>query len=169
MVVGKSVYTTSADGSFILWDPKTAGALIKKGVDDGRFHQTGLTSSVVNKESQLALTGAEDGTLRLTHLETGKILSSFADHKESVEGLAFSDDPRFPFAVSGSVDGSICVWDMNTFQLRTSVSHEVRKFIFGRSQCRDSITTSFLGRCDQDYLAASNSFFHLLFNGWFSA
>jgi WD40 repeat protein len=123
------VYTTSADGTLILWDPKTAGSLIKKGTDDGRFHQAGLTCSAVNKESQLALTGAEDGTLRLTHLETGKILSIFSDHKESIEGLAFSDDSRFPFAVSGSVDGSICVWDMNTFQLRTSMSHDVSSML----------------------------------------
>ena len=136
------MYTTSADGACILWDPKTAAALMKKGMDDGRFHQAGLTTAAINKESQLILTGAEDGTLRLTHLESGKILSTLSDHKESVEGLAFSNDPRFPFAVSGSVDGTICIWDMNSLQLRTSVSHEVICLVRGRKGCFRSLSAT---------------------------
>ena len=83
--------STSADGSMILWNPQTAGAILKMSSEDGRYHQGAITSLAIHKDNQLVLTGAEDGTLRLSHLIQGKILASFVNHEDSIEGLAFSD------------------------------------------------------------------------------
>ena len=74
IVVGKMVVTTSADGSIILWDPKTGAPVSKMNAEDGRFHQGSITSLAVHPEGQLVFTGAEDGTIRLSHLAHGMVL-----------------------------------------------------------------------------------------------
>ena len=65
--------SVSADGSFILWDPKTAKAILKSSSEDGRFHQSPLTCLAIPLESQLMITGAEDGSLCVSHLQNGKV------------------------------------------------------------------------------------------------
>lgn len=65
--------TASADGSMIQWSPQTAGAILKMSSQDGRFHQGALTCMAIHKDNQMVLTGAEDGSVRLSHLGHGKV------------------------------------------------------------------------------------------------
>ncbi|KAI8929856.1 WD40-repeat-containing domain protein [Entophlyctis helioformis] len=119
---GKAIVSGSADGSLIIWDPKNATAVHRITPDDGRFHQSGITSIAVNRDSSLVLTGAQDGTARIVHSGTGKILASFDSHEGSVEAVGFSNVSSF--AATGAVDGKVCIWDTTTMRLRHTVSHE---------------------------------------------
>jgi WD40 repeat protein len=83
--------TSSLDGSTLLWNPQTAGVLFKWNNDDACYHSSPVTCLALHKENQLALTGAENGSLRLIHLTQGKIVSALQSHSESIEGLVFSE------------------------------------------------------------------------------
>ncbi|KAJ3093068.1 hypothetical protein HK102_010973 [Quaeritorhiza haematococci] len=119
---GKGIVSGSEDGSFIIWDPKTAVATWRVDGSDGRFHNGPITTLAVNKDSSLALTGSQDGTAKLIHLGNPRILGSFENHTESVEAVDFS--PTVAWAATGSVDGSLNIWDLTTLRLRHTCRHD---------------------------------------------
>ncbi|TPX59050.1 hypothetical protein PhCBS80983_g02721 [Powellomyces hirtus] len=119
---GKTIVSGSSDGSVIVWDPKTAAATLRLTAEDARFHETAITTLAVHHDSQLLLTGAEDGTARLVHIGNGRILASFDNHSESIEAVGFSK--AMPLAATASVDGSISIWDTTALRLRQTVRHD---------------------------------------------
>ena len=119
---GKLVVTASQDGSLVIWDPKTATAIHKFTPKDSRFHQTAITTLAVSPDSSTVLSGGQDGSVRLVSVATGKILTAFDGHSESIEGIGFST--VVPFAATASVEGSVCVWDMNAMKLRLTLRHD---------------------------------------------
>ncbi|KAG0236964.1 hypothetical protein BGW42_002177 [Actinomortierella wolfii] len=118
---GKKIASVSEDGSFIVWDPKSATAQIRITSEDARFHQDAITCLAINKDSSLALTGSADGTAKLINLNSGQILGSLENHTEAVEAVGFSD--HLNLAATGSLDGRLNIWDVQTMQLRTSCEH----------------------------------------------
>ncbi|RKO87112.1 WD40-repeat-containing domain protein [Blyttiomyces helicus] len=70
---GKGIVTGSADGTLILWDPRTAAATLRLSGEDGRFHATGITSLAVHSDSNLVISGGMDGSVRLVHIGNGKV------------------------------------------------------------------------------------------------
>ncbi|CAG8613793.1 4509_t:CDS:10 [Acaulospora morrowiae] len=119
---GKKIVSGSEDSSLILWDPKTASAILKITGDDSRFHQVGITSLAINKESTLVLTGSLDSSSRLVNLNNGTILGSFGDHTDSIEATGFCD--VLPLVATGSVDGKLNIWDVSTMRLRQTCRHD---------------------------------------------
>ncbi|KAI8901623.1 quinon protein alcohol dehydrogenase-like superfamily [Globomyces pollinis-pini] len=119
---GKSIVTGCADGSIVVWDPKTGAAMHKWTAADGRFHQAGITSLSVSKDSSMIASGAEDGTTRLLQISTTKIVGNFDDHPSSVESIEFCKD--YPYVATSDVDGHISVWDYTNMKLRFSAKHE---------------------------------------------
>lgn len=117
---GKKVVSVSDDASFILWDPKTASAIFRLSGEDARFHTEPITCVAVNKDSTLAVTGSEDGTARLVNLQSGTILTGLENHSGSVEAAGFCD--VLPLAATAGADGQICIWDVQTFHLRTTLN-----------------------------------------------
>jgi WD40 repeat protein len=86
---GKLIVTGSTDGSIIVWDPKTGAAMHKWSQQDGRFHQAPITSLAIHGDSNLIISGGQDGTTMLLHIPTSKILSALQPHQESVESVQF--------------------------------------------------------------------------------
>ncbi|KAJ3148670.1 hypothetical protein HDU89_004520 [Geranomyces variabilis] len=119
---GKTIVSGSSDGSVIVWDPKTAAATFRLTGDDARFHAAPISALAINPDSQLLLSGAEDGTARLVHIGNGRILASFDNHSESIEAVGFS--PTMSLAATASVDGSISIWDTTALRLRQTVRHD---------------------------------------------
>ncbi|MYB02426.1 WD40 repeat domain-containing protein, partial [Candidatus Poribacteria bacterium] len=56
--------------------------------------------------------GSSDKTVRLWDAETGNLLKTLMGHMDSVEGVSLSPDGKT--LVSGSVDGTILLWDTSS-------------------------------------------------------
>ncbi|KAJ2450007.1 60S ribosomal subunit assembly or modification protein [Coemansia sp. RSA 2336] len=118
---GRNIVSGSEDGSLIVWDPKTAAIVQQFSPSDERFHQEGITSLAISKDDQVFLTGSMDHTAKLVH-SNGTVLGSFENASESVETVGLCD--VLSLAATGSVDGSLSIWDINTLRLRTTLKHD---------------------------------------------
>lgn len=70
---GKQVVTVTEDGTLRIWNPKTATVQIKYvGQSDARFHSGAIHSLALSHDSQLALTGSMDASVKVSHLHSKK-------------------------------------------------------------------------------------------------
>ncbi|KIY72167.1 ribosome biogenesis protein Sqt1 [Cylindrobasidium torrendii FP15055 ss-10] len=128
---GKRIVSACADGIFIYWDPRSPSPLFKLGPDDGRFNLDGITSLGVNPGSTLAVVGGAAGGVRVISLTKGEILTALGGHTdgESIEAVQFlnltgADNANAGNVATGATDGKICVWDLSTMRIRTTLKHE---------------------------------------------
>jgi WD40 repeat protein len=71
----------------------------------GRVHAVAVTA-----DGRRAVSGSEDGTVRVWDLEAGTAVHALTGHHAEVHAVAVSADGRR--AVSGSYDGTVRVWDL---------------------------------------------------------
>lgn len=118
---GKQVVTGSYDGSLRVWQPRTGTC---EHLFRGHpFHDGPLTCVAFHSSTPgLTITGSEDNTARLVSTTTGKVLAPLVAHTETIESVGFCD--VMPLAATGSLDGSIIVWDTNACQSRGTLTHD---------------------------------------------
>ncbi|ESK94637.1 ribosome biogenesis protein sqt1 [Moniliophthora roreri MCA 2997] len=127
---GKRIISACADGTFILWDPRSPSPVFKLTPDDARFNLDGITSIGVNPSSSLAIIGGAAGGVRVVSLTKGEIVMALGGHTEgeSIEAVAFIDltgsGSGTGIAATGATDGKICLWDLSTMRLRATLEHE---------------------------------------------
>lgn len=115
----------------LLTTPSNEAPLLKLTPDDGRFiTEGGITSLAINSSSSLAVIGGADGGVRVVSLSKGDVIGSLEGHKEgeSIEGVAWMEVAGTEVALTAGTDGKICVWDLSTMRLRTTLEHSVRTY-----------------------------------------
>ncbi len=73
-------------------------------------HSHDVTSVAFSPDGTEALSGSQDGTLRLWDLASGKCLLIFEGHSQGVTSVAFS--PNGTLALSGSEDKTLKLWNL---------------------------------------------------------
>ncbi|KAH8994940.1 ribosome biogenesis protein Sqt1 [Lactarius akahatsu] len=136
---GKRIVTACGDNTLIYWDPRSPTPLFKLTGQDARFDLGGITSLAVNPASTVAVVGGANGGVRVVGLSKGEVISALGGHAEeqSVEAIVFvnivgavdgSSAPAAPVGagtvVTGATDGKVCIWDLNTNRLRTTLEHK---------------------------------------------
>jgi ribosome assembly protein SQT1 len=120
---GRAVVTGGGEGdaSLRVWDPKSGEC--RATVAGAHYHGAGLTALALHPDSALALSGAEDGSVKTVALEGGRVLAALQGHGEeqSVEAAAFL--PTLPLAATASLDGKLIIWDVATSTARAVCEH----------------------------------------------
>ena len=75
-----------------------------------RGHQDSVFSVAVSADGRMAVSGSDDGTVRVWELAGGRCTAVLEGHTQRIHALAFSADGKF--LVSGSEDTSARVWDL---------------------------------------------------------
>ncbi|HZI49478.1 MAG TPA: hypothetical protein VFD75_16905, partial [Pyrinomonadaceae bacterium] len=75
-------------------------------------HTGSVRAVSLNADNKLALSGAEDTTLKLWDLASSEVLRTFIGHTDAVQTVVFCSDNKT--GVSGSNDNRIIIWDLNT-------------------------------------------------------
>lgn len=104
------------DGHLKMWSPRTAEML-----NDLTLCELPIVSCVVSPNSNRILAVGKDNIIRVIELRTLSVLGSLSQaqfHIRNTTRACWSTDSRF--IVAGSEDGSVHVWDANTFQVRAS-------------------------------------------------
>lgn len=76
------------------------------------LHRTAVSALVFSPDGETVLSGAIDGDIVLSDLETGEPIRRFEGHGYNAAALAFSPDGST--ALSGGVGGSLAMWDVTT-------------------------------------------------------
>eukprot|EP01113_Clastostelium_recurvatum_P034708 TRINITY_DN4742_c0_g1_i2.p1 TRINITY_DN4742_c0_g1~~TRINITY_DN4742_c0_g1_i2.p1 ORF type:complete len:409 (-),score=107.87 TRINITY_DN4742_c0_g1_i2:95-1321(-) len=113
---GKAIVTGCADLSLRIWNPRDQSACIGR-VSGHNFHTEPIISLAIKDDSSLAITGGEDGLVCISNLNSYKAVGALRGHDKPVETVTFGL-PHSAYAASGSLDGSVRVWDLNTMQQR---------------------------------------------------
>ena len=141
---GKRLLTGSADGSLVLWDPRTAEPVHKLVATDGRFSfEGGITSLAVNGASTSAIVGGADGQSRIVNLNSGQVVQNLERHTKvpntsgtigdqqeievSVEQVVWAPSASGGGAglwISAGIDGSIKIFEASNGSLRWSGNHD---------------------------------------------
>jgi WD40 repeat protein len=110
------VLTGSADGSVRVWDTATWTclrelSLCRHGSLSFAYHPPWVTAVEYLHDGRHAVLAATDGTLQIWDTETGERIRSLLHHTDGVLDLAVCPAGR-AFAVSGSLDGDVRLWDL---------------------------------------------------------
>jgi len=136
---GKRIVTACGDNTLIYWDPRSPTPLFKLTRQNARFDLGGITSLGINPASTIAVVGGTEGGVRVVSLSKGEVISALGGHTEgeSVEAIVFVNiigaadgssasvgSAGAGTVVTGATDGKVCIWDLNTSRLRTTLEHK---------------------------------------------
>jgi len=110
----------SHDGTLRLWDIQTGqetrcfqGHTVSIRPTTSRFFVGDIVMSVcISPDGRYALSGSQDGTLRLWDIQSGKEIRSFGGHSDIVYSVCFSTHGQQ--ALSGLRNGTLKLWDILT-------------------------------------------------------
>lgn len=116
---GKIAITGSEDGTCFIWKPKTGEAKFHLKSTSG----AAVTSIDTHPQNPLLAWASDDGFVRLTHLDTGKLLSGELMHSPdtSIECFSFSNCGKW--AAAGDMKGKILISDVTTSKQRLTLNH----------------------------------------------
>ncbi|MBD2346724.1 WD40 repeat domain-containing protein [Anabaena subtropica] len=83
-------------------------------------HADSVWSVVLTRDGQNLVSASADKTIKVWHLETGKVISTLKGHTNIVRAIALSPDGKT--LISGSGDNNIKLWDFQTFKLKRTLT-----------------------------------------------
>lgn len=101
------VATDGANSVVRAWNVSTGGLISTMGKEDGASSE--VTPALSPAGDRLALV-ADDGTVRVWDVATGKVVVSLNGHTDDVSAIAFSADGRA--VLTASVDGTARLWNV---------------------------------------------------------
>jgi ribosome assembly protein SQT1 len=116
---GTKIVTVGEDGSLRVWGPKTGKSLSV--ISGHPFHEAGINCLQISQDSTMALTGGQDNVACISNLVTGKVKLTLKGHDDGVEDVAWVQGN--PWAVTGSLDSKIGIWDLNTGNIRQFIEN----------------------------------------------
>jgi len=81
-----------------------------KCADEVKAHRRFITAVSFSPDGKLLASGADDKTIKLWEMPSGKLLKTLEGHKDDVRAVSFSPDGRL--LASGSHDHTIKLWEM---------------------------------------------------------
>lgn len=124
----KRIMTAHDDTTLRVWNVNTAECLMVLREHEQqvfcRGHEWQVTSLAISPNGILAVSGSDDGTIRIWDLASGRCLHALVGHHEAVGCVAFSPDGRR--LLSGSSCGTLQEWDTQTGKCRKvmEIPHE---------------------------------------------
>lgn len=86
-------------------------------------HTASVSSVAISVNSKFAVTGSDDGTVRIWNIKNGLSLGVLYGHVNRVTSIAISQDEKR--IISGSSDGTVRIWDVCTLlPINTLVGHK---------------------------------------------
>lgn len=96
-----------------------SGKILIHNVDTGYLvssidaHLVGINTLNFSRDGSYIISGSRDFSSKVFEVKTGKLLFTFTGHKNDVTSALI--DPVFKFAFTGSLDGTIKVWNLGRF------------------------------------------------------
>lgn len=116
---GKLLLTGGADGVLRVHHPQTAEVVFTFDAGKHQLPAAEITClSISPQQADVVFLGYQEGTVALVSLKTGKVLRQNQRHTDAVLSLDCPSDLNL-FASAGA-DGSVVIWDTQTFSLRHS-------------------------------------------------
>ncbi|KAG5183771.1 WD40-repeat-containing domain protein [Tribonema minus] len=162
---GKAVVTGGEDGSVRVWAPKSGEC--RHAFKGHGFHEGPVTCLAVHpdpEQAHLVLSGSEDGTARLVHAQTKRVLATFvhsanvaaaaaaAGAATSGDGADGGDDAMEaeasfsveavgfcavrPWCATGGADGNLKIWDLQSGLCRHTCRHPAGIWDLQSGLCR---------------------------------
>jgi len=122
---GKLICTGSEDKSVIVWNPRNPSPQqhIKQ------VHDSSVIAMCSHPEAPIIVTGSEDATARVVHIETGKVVANLGGHLDSVEAVGFNNAAPggMLLLATASMDGHAMIWDGKTYDLRCKLTEHFQR------------------------------------------
>jgi len=120
---GKVIVTGSSDRNVIVWNPRagTPQQTVRE------VHDNSIVAMCSHPEAPLVVTGSEDASAHVIHIETGKVVANLPGHEDSIEAIAFNSagPGEISLLATAGMDGKVLVWDGKTFDLRCTMKDHV--------------------------------------------
>lgn len=114
---GKHLVSASQDGTVIIWDLDSGVKLKTLTIHSGPVY-----SACFSHDGSHILSASSDGTTKITDIKSGEIIHSM-EHCCEVSSTVYS--PCGNFIASGTEEGPICIWEVETGNLYRELSgHE---------------------------------------------
>ncbi|XP_060080044.1 angio-associated migratory cell protein-like [Ylistrum balloti] len=122
---GKRVCVGYDDGAVKIWNMKTADVM--KTISGREGHTSTVVCMDCHQDNSMVMTGSTDVTAKIINTSTGKVLSTFncesvKEGDNSVEACGFCKQQTL--AATGTLQGTLCIWDMPTQITRSKCQHE---------------------------------------------
>ncbi|MCX5410274.1 hypothetical protein OHA37_00645 [Streptomyces sp. NBC_00335] len=82
-----------------------------RSVEDPGDRSTEVPTARFTSDGRFAVTGEDDGLIRIRDTATGRCVRTLDGHTDDVYGIALTPDDRF--LLSGSSDGTLKLWELD--------------------------------------------------------